>query len=166
MYGRSKPAELEDSDTISVVLGDSHPPMRRISSLPGNCQQMWPNRTCLRVMKARGETSVPVIFEQDRCADDGRPPQSIPEQLVWANLPSGMSWTGQELPVAGLNNSALFSELSGLPPVIIKPGTCGDYNYDNNVNIICCKERANLSNFSKTGEKSHGPGEKRTFCWC
>ena len=121
-YDRLKLPELEDSETISVVRGDLHPPSSSTWSPPGSCQHKWAN---LSVMLARGENSVPSIFEQD--PSDVRPPHSKPEQLVWACLPSGKSWRGQELPLIGLNTSTLRCELTGAPPVIKNPG---NYIYD------------------------------------
>ena len=41
-YGRSKLAELEDPETISVVVREGLPPRRRIfPSSPGRLQQRW-----------------------------------------------------------------------------------------------------------------------------
>ena len=121
-YDRLKLPELEDSETISLVRPDPHPPRSRTWSPPGSCQHKWAN---LSVMLARGENSVPSIFEQDR--PDMTPPHSKPEQLVWACLPSGKSWRGQELPLIGLNTSTFLCELTGAPPVIKNPG---NYIYD------------------------------------
>ena len=41
MYGSENPSELDDPDTISVVVGDSEPPRRRIwvPPVPGSVQQ-------------------------------------------------------------------------------------------------------------------------------
>ena len=63
-------AELEDPETISVVVGESQPPRIIIfPSSPGRLQQRWPSLFCLSVREGRGETSVPVILSQD-CHDD------------------------------------------------------------------------------------------------
>ena len=74
--------------------------------------------------EGRGETSVPVIFSQDRDDDDEYPlPQTRPEQEEWDLLSSCRSWTGQELPLDGLNTSTFLPELSGPPPDLMNPGT-------------------------------------------
>ena len=164
-YARSKLSELDDSDTISVVEGLFHPPRRRVWFLPGNCQQMWQSLLCLSVMEATGKNSVPLIFEQDRTASFWTPPQIRPEQLVWAFLPSCRSWRGQELPLTGLNNSTLFHELPGFPPVIKKPGTSPNYNRDN----VECQTFGLNSSTNQHGRGLTVPGwisSSPAFIWC
>ena len=70
VYGKAKLSELDEPDTISVVVGECQPPRRRISFPPGRLQQRWSSLSCLRVREGRGETSDPVIFSQDRDEDD------------------------------------------------------------------------------------------------
>ena len=72
LYGRSKLLELDDPDTISVVVGDQLPPIN-IIFLSGRLQHRWSDLFCLSVREGRGETSVPVILSQDRDDDDDEP---------------------------------------------------------------------------------------------
>ena len=82
------PSELEDSDTISVVVGEYRPPSNMILSAV-RLQQRWFTLFCLSVREGRGETSVPVILSQD-CTDDdeSKPPQRRPPQEEWPRLAS------------------------------------------------------------------------------
>ena len=78
----------------------------------------------------REEISVPVILTQD-CRDDDDLkllPQRRPPQEEWPRLSCCRSWTGQELPLAGLYSSAFLLELSGAPPFIKNPGTINNCN--------------------------------------
>ena len=139
-YGRLKLSELDDSDTTSVVVGDSQPPIRRILSSPGNFQQILPNLTCLSVREWRGETSIPVIFSHDLywpMSNSLEPPQTRPPQEEWEYLSSCRSWTGQELPLAGLYNSAFLLELSGSPPVMRNPGIINNCQTTLNMRLQC-----------------------------
>ena len=92
-------------------------------SSPGSVQQRKLNLFFLSVREGRGETSVPVIFSQDRPDDEAGPPQTRPEQEMWLRLATCRSWTGQEVPLPdGLNSSTFLLMLSGNPPDIRKPG--------------------------------------------
>ena len=82
-YARSKLSELDDPDTISVVVEEELPPSRRIF-LSGRVQHKWLYLGCLSVREGRGETSVPVIFSQDCIVK--APPQIRLEQLELLNL--------------------------------------------------------------------------------
>ena len=101
-YARSKLRELDDSDTISVVVEEAVPPSRRtlVSPSPGKVQQRWPCLLCFSVREEREEVSVTVILSQDCCEKE--PPQIRLEQPEWTNLGFGRSWTGQVFPVVGL----------------------------------------------------------------
>ena len=121
LYSRVKLSELSVSETNSVVVGDSIPPSRRMLLLsPGRLPHRCLYLLCLSVREGRGEISVPVIFRQD-CRDDDecQSPQRRSEQELWLYLLSGRSCTGQELPLTGLNTSALMSSSS--PPVMRTP---------------------------------------------
>ena len=85
LTGRSKLSELEDSDTISVVLGEMLPPRSRIfPSSPGRLQQRWPSLSTMSEREGRGKTSVPVTFSQDLSIDEFKPlPQMRLPQLEW-----------------------------------------------------------------------------------
>ena len=84
------------------------------------------------------ETSVPVIFSQDRPDEDDeyQLPHTSPAQEVWYFLSSCRSWTGQELPLDGLYSSTFLLELSGPPPDIIKPGTINTCQTTGKVRIV------------------------------
>ena len=116
------PSEVDDPDTISVVVAAENSPPSNMILSAGRLQQRWLSLFCLSLRDGRGETSVPVILSQD-CSDDDElwPPQTRPPQEECHALYCCRSWTGQELPLAGLYSSAFFLELSGYPPVIRNP---------------------------------------------
>ena len=116
-YSRSKLSELEDPDTISVVVWLSSPPRRRIFC-PGRLQHKWLNLGCLSVREGRGETSVPVIFSQD-CGEKA-PPHIRLEQLECSYLWFSRSWGGQEFPLVGLYNSKSV-KFGSMPPLRMNP---------------------------------------------
>ena len=152
-YGRLKLPELDDPETISVVVGESWPPRIIIfPSSPGRLQQRWPHLSCLSVREGRGETSVPVIFPQDRPDDDEppQPPQTSPAQEEWRHLSSCRSWTGTELPLDGLNTST-FLKLSGYPPDIMSPGNIN--NCQTTLNMRLYRDTMILSLASKIHKK-------------
>ena len=129
MYGSLKLSVLDDPDTISVVAGENQPPRRMVLFSAGKVQHRLPALPALSVREARGETSVPDIFSQER-DEFPWPPQRRPEQEVWPSLASFRSWTGQELPLAGLYTSTFLLELSGLPPEMINPGIINNCQHE------------------------------------
>ena len=139
LYGSVNPSVLDDPDTISVVVGEYLPPSNIIWLLPllglGRVQQRWPYLSCLSVREGRGETSVPVIFSQDRPIDSiFVPPQMRSPQELWPNLSSCRFWREQELPLEGLYSSTLLRELRlRYPPDKMKPGTT--YNCQTNMRL-------------------------------
>ena len=129
------PSELEDPDTISVVVGEYSPPSNIILSAV-RLQQRCSSLHCLSVREVRGETSVPVILSQDSRDDDVQPPpQTRPPQEEWAHLYCCRSWTGQELPLAGLYSSAFLLELSVHPPLMRNPGIIYNCNCQTTLNM-------------------------------
>ena len=121
IYGSLKLSVLEDPDTISVVVGENQPPSRMVLFSAGKVQHRLPALPALSAREARGETSIPDIFSQER-DEFPWPPQRRPVQEVWPTLASSRSRTGQDLPLAGLYTSTFLLELSGFPPEIINPG--------------------------------------------
>ena len=119
-YSRVKLSELSVSETNSVVVGESSPPSRRMLLLsPGRLQHRWFILLCLSVREGRGEISVPVIFRQDCDDDEYQPPHRRLEQELCLYLSPGRSCTVHELPLTGLNTSALLMAPS--PPVMRTP---------------------------------------------
>ena len=99
--------------------------MTCVSPSPGKVQHRWSRLLCWSVREGRGETSVPLIFSQDRVEAESKfpPPHRSPEQAVCFSRASCRSWTGQEWPLEGLKTSTALLELPGLPPEMRNPGT-------------------------------------------